>query len=55
MPDFATEQVTPCPKHGVQYSQMLTEKLACNCDKPEDLTESIVSIFEHLEEEMANG
>ncbi|MGJ8681848.1 glycosyltransferase family 9 protein [Paraglaciecola sp.] len=55
MPDFATEQVSPCAKHTVQYSEMLTEALECNCDKPEDLTESIVSIFEHLEEENANG
>lgn len=55
MPDFATDQVIPCPKHAVQYAEMLTQTLECNCDKAEDLTESIVSIFEHLEEEKVNG
>ncbi|MCF2948135.1 hypothetical protein L0668_08460 [Paraglaciecola aquimarina] len=55
MPDFATEQVEPCPKHAVQYTEMITEALTCNCDKPEDLTESIDSIFEHLAEEQTNG
>ncbi|MDU0355721.1 hypothetical protein RS130_19180 [Paraglaciecola aquimarina] len=51
MPDFATEQRAPCPKHALQYSDMINEKLPCDCDKAEDLTESIVSIFEHLAEE----
>ncbi len=55
MPDFATDKLELCPKHGVQYTEMLTEKLLCNCDKAEDLTESITSIFEHLAEEQSHG
>lgn len=47
MPEFATDPQPVCMQHG-QSDQSLD--LRCNCDKPEDLLESIESIFEHLAE-----
>jgi ADP-heptose:LPS heptosyltransferase len=49
MPEFATDPVLPCMQHGVK--QIDIDALDCNCDKPEDLLESIESIFIHLEEQ----
>lgn len=49
MPEFATDPVPPCMHHGVKQNNIDT--LGCNCDKPEDLVESIESIFVHLEEQ----
>jgi len=45
MPEFATDPVTPCMQHGVHENNIGS---VCNCDKPEDLLESIESIFVHL-------
>lgn len=49
MPEFATEPVSPCMQHGVNKTDI--DVLECNCDKPEDLVESIESIFIHFEEQ----
>ena len=49
MPEFATDPVSPCMQHAVNENNMGT--LDCNCDKPEDLLESIESIFIHLREQ----
>lgn len=46
MPEFATDPVTSCMQHGNNESHIAA--LECNCDKPEDLLESIESIFVHL-------
>jgi ADP-heptose:LPS heptosyltransferase len=46
MPEFATDPVTSCMQHGNNESYIAA--LECNCDKPEDLLESIESIFVHL-------
>lgn len=45
MPEFATDPLSPCMQHG---SNANNAAFACNCDKPEDLLESIESIFVHL-------
>ncbi len=49
MPEFATDPVLPCEVHAVNNQKI--EGLSCNCDKPEDLVESIESIFAHFEEQ----
>lgn len=49
MPEFATDPVPPCMQHAVNQNNI--DVLNCNCDKPEDLVESIKSIFVHLEEQ----
>lgn len=49
MPEYATDSVSPCMQHAGNQSNI--GELACNCDKPEDLLESIESIFVHLEEQ----
>jgi len=49
MPEFATDPVSPCMQHAVNENNFVT--LECNCDEPEDLVESIESIFVHLEEQ----
>jgi ADP-heptose:LPS heptosyltransferase len=49
MPEFATDPVPPCMQHAVNQNNIDT--LNCNCDKAEDLVESIESIFVHLEEQ----
>tara|TARA_R110001583_G_scaffold42330_6_gene134541 strand:- start:158 stop:1234 length:1077 start_codon:yes stop_codon:yes gene_type:complete len=55
MPDFATDPVSSCPQHASYRSQQLNDSQTCNCDKPENLTESIHSIFEHFAQEQSNG
>tara|TARA_R110000751_G_scaffold81077_1_gene163371 strand:- start:81216 stop:82274 length:1059 start_codon:yes stop_codon:yes gene_type:complete len=52
MPEFATDPVVPCLKHSANSN--ISDALECNCDKPEDLVESIESIFAHFAEQ-ANG
>lgn len=49
MPEFATDPVTPCMQHAV--NQNINAALTCNCDVPENLVESIESIFTHLAEQ----
>jgi hypothetical protein len=49
MPEFATDPVLPCMRHGVKQNN--NDVLDCNCDKPEDLVESIESIFIHIAEQ----
>jgi ADP-heptose:LPS heptosyltransferase len=49
MPEFATDPVSPCMQHSVNENNITV--LECNCDKPEDLVESIESIFIHFEEQ----
>jgi ADP-heptose:LPS heptosyltransferase len=49
MPEFATDPVSVCMQHGANPNNIAT--LECNCDKTEDLLESIESIFIHLEEQ----
>jgi hypothetical protein len=49
MPEFATDPVSPCMQHGLNENNI--DVLHCNCEKPEDLVESIESIFVHLEEQ----
>jgi ADP-heptose:LPS heptosyltransferase len=49
MPEFATDPVPPCMQHAVNDRSI--DVLDCNCDKPENLVESIESIFVHLEEQ----
>lgn len=49
MPEFATGPVSPCMQHGLNENNI--DILDSNCDKPEDLVESIESIFVHLEEQ----
>lgn len=48
MPEFATDPLSPCMQHAVNDNNIAT--LKCNCEKPEDLVESIESIFIHLAE-----
>nr|WP_252731910.1 hypothetical protein [Paraglaciecola arctica] len=52
MPEFATDPVQPCQQHSFSH-QGVTADL-CNCDKPQDLLESIESIFVHFSEQ-SNG
>jgi ADP-heptose:LPS heptosyltransferase len=49
MPEFATDPVSVCMQHGVKPNNIAA--LECNCDKPEDLVESIESIFVHFAEQ----
>lgn len=49
MPEFATDPVTPCMQHSANPNNIAA--LECNCDKPEDVVESIESIFVHLAEQ----
>ena len=49
MPEFATDPVSPCMQHSVNENNIAA--FECNCDKPENLVESIESIFMHLEEQ----
>jgi ADP-heptose:LPS heptosyltransferase len=49
MPEFATDSVFPCMQHGVNEKSI--DALECNCDKPENLLESIESIFMHFAEQ----
>lgn len=49
MPEFATDKVSPCIQHSANPNNIAT--LDCNCEKPEDLLESIESIFIHFEEQ----
>jgi ADP-heptose:LPS heptosyltransferase len=49
MPEFATDPVSPCMLHGVNNNNVGAAD--CNCDKPDDLVESIESIFIHLQEQ----
>jgi ADP-heptose:LPS heptosyltransferase len=49
MPEFATDPVSPCLQHTVNQNNI--DVLECNCDKPDDLLESIESIFIHLAEQ----
>ncbi|MFT4940873.1 MAG: ADP-heptose:LPS heptosyltransferase [Paraglaciecola sp.] len=52
MPDYATEQSTFCPIHApialLEATSMSFNK-KCNCDKAEDLAESIDSIFQQMD------
>ena len=48
MPEFATDPVSPCMQHGSNHNIKAGE---CNCDQPENLVESIESIFTHLGEQ----
>lgn len=52
MPEFATDPVAPCLKHGSHSN--VSDAVSCNCDLPEDLVESIESIFTHFKEQQ-NG
>jgi ADP-heptose:LPS heptosyltransferase len=49
MPEYATDSVPPCMQHAVNENN--TGVLKCNCNTPEDLVESIESIFIHIEEQ----
>jgi ADP-heptose:LPS heptosyltransferase len=49
MPEFATDPLSPCLQHSGNQNNIAT--LDCNCEKPEDLVESIESIFIHLGEQ----
>ena len=49
MPEFATDPLSPCMQHAANENNIAT--LECNCEKPEDLLESIESIFIHLAEQ----
>ncbi|MEP1447163.1 MAG: hypothetical protein ABJK37_13755 [Paraglaciecola sp.] len=52
MPDFATDATERCLRHGQSESpSRLSETQPCSCDLPQDLAESVSSIFEHLAEE----
>jgi ADP-heptose:LPS heptosyltransferase len=54
MPDFATDPTNRCQQHGQQQQQpAISAMQACSCDLPEDLLESVESIFEHLAQEPA--
>lgn len=55
MPDFATDPVSPCKRHSADNTQILPEKLECNCDSPQELVESIDSVFEHLAQEQKDA
>jgi hypothetical protein len=52
MPDYGTEQCTYCPIHApialLEATSMSFNK-KCNCDKAEDLAESIDSIFQQMD------
>ena len=50
MPEFATDPVSPCMQHAVNDRNI--DVLECNCDKPENLVESIESIFIHINEQV---
>jgi ADP-heptose:LPS heptosyltransferase len=49
MPEFATDPVLPCSQHSSNQSGLSAGQ--CNCDKPDDLLESIESIFAHFAEQ----
>ncbi|MGK0304335.1 MAG: ADP-heptose:LPS heptosyltransferase [Gammaproteobacteria bacterium] len=49
MPEFATDPLSPCMQHSV--SQDGIAAVDCNCDKPEDLVESIESVFIHIKDQ----
>lgn len=49
MPEFATDPVSPCMLHSVSQNSIAV--VDCNCDKAEDLVESIESIFIHFAEQ----
>lgn len=49
MPEFATDPVSPCMQHSATQNNI--GALVCNCDAPENLVESIESIFVHLAEQ----
>jgi hypothetical protein len=49
MPEFATDPLSPCMQHSVSQNSIAAAD--CNCDKPEDLVESIESIFIHIKEQ----
>jgi ADP-heptose:LPS heptosyltransferase len=49
MPEFATNPVSPCMQHA--GNEIRIGNIECNCDKPENLLESIESIFIHLQEQ----
>jgi ADP-heptose:LPS heptosyltransferase len=50
MPEFATDPVSPCMQHAVNDTSI--DVIECNCDKPENLVESIESIFIHINEQI---
>ena len=50
MPEFATDPVSPCMLHSVSQNSIAV--VDCNCDKAEDLVESIESIFIHIQEQI---
>jgi hypothetical protein len=50
MPEFATDSVSPCMLHAANENNI--DVLECNCNKPEDLVESIESIFVHIQEQI---
>jgi hypothetical protein len=50
MPEFATHPLSPCMQHGVNQDNIAF--VDCNCDKPENLVESIESIFVHIKEQI---
>jgi hypothetical protein len=54
MPEFATDTVPRCAKHAAVNSQ-LVDKLSCTCDLPNELAQSVQSIFEHFAQEQDNG
>jgi ADP-heptose:LPS heptosyltransferase len=54
MPEFATDTVPRCPKHAAIDNQ-LVDKLSCTCDLPNELAQSVESIFEHFAQEQDNG
>jgi ADP-heptose:LPS heptosyltransferase len=49
MPEFATDPVSLCMQHGVNHNNI--DVVDCNCEPPEDLVESIESIFSHIAEQ----
>jgi ADP-heptose:LPS heptosyltransferase len=51
MPEFDTDTAMPYAQHGADAQLIHSQALPCNCDKPENLLESIESIFVHLEEQ----
>ena len=53
MPEFATDQVSPCMQHAANEESKESNmgSSACNCDQPENLVESIESIFIHIQQQ----
>jgi ADP-heptose:LPS heptosyltransferase len=50
MPEFATDPVSPCMQHSTNEKNI--DVVVCNCEKSEDLVESIESVFVHLNDQL---